>query len=310
MKTFWLFVACALAAPIVHAQAADPAAIASYIKTAVYVERPAREVLPKASREYYKPSALFSGPLALPAIFTELPWNNERVDSIPRLSIDNRIYMQFYQDSGTAPMDLGTVSISKISLECQGTVVPYNVPQIIDYQYTMYYIELTRDKVAQFAPNSLVRLVIEFESGQQEDRFFFLSKLFDMYAIGNAKVGFWIPVSLLGTDFGLSGGGLAFTSMPITLAWGLKFYIPESSFFFGISAAAGLVWANQVPPSGGSTSDLQSFFLSKLGLDLFVDFSGYFYLGVGSILHFSLTPLTYDWVLLVGIGPSLLSILH
>lgn len=144
---------------------------------------------------------------------------------------------------------------------------------------------------------------------------------FSFYGFGDTNVGFWLPVGLFGVGFQLRDNGevnsTEFAAFPLGIAWGLKVYLPRSSFYIGISAVANwsIVTSTTEDPMNPAES-VESVTHGNVALGLLLDIGNYVYIGVAATVdartdmdrpddQSRVTP-----SIVVGFAPGLLQVLQ
>lgn len=139
--------------------------------------------------------------------------------------------------------------------------------------------------------DSVVALRLDRNGTHFDTRYFEMHTPFTLYGKG----GFWLPVGLFSTDFGLTENGLPLNLMPVGLAWGGRVNV-SGHFYLGTSLVGS--WSISAAPT-----DQEVVNLANLSPSLLFDINDIVYLGANVTVGFTDGQSTVSGVGLV-IGPT------
>jgi hypothetical protein len=243
---------------------------------------------------------------------TELPWNGDVRNLMPRLKQSMMIFLEFYDaEKPNKKLRIGEVGLKCVQLEESNSAHHECAPiQPVDSEVTQYVISLDYSNTKAFTPQAVVKLIATFTDDTKEERYFILDRFGKPYGLALFPfVGLWVPVTLFGTDLNLSGGGLPFATLPLTAALGYKFYFSgaASSQYIGLSLAGGAAFGGPSPAT--SSAAAQDFFFRNFDLLLLADFAEYLYLGFGAKIDLAREPAKWSPLLAFGVGPQIVTFL-
>ncbi len=210
-------------------------------------------------------------------------------------------------------------------------------------EHCTYYVNL-REIYRKDLPNgALLKIVVKLEN-QTTDYLWYtrVHRPLTLYRIGGSRVPVWIPAGLFGSNFRRTSpeGGVPFAVLPAGVAIGGKYHFAEG-FHLGLSALAlytilpttqvesseakeypgGSMDFEPSPNAGGGSVDFvddagidsdRTTRLSLLSLTVggLVDVGGFLLVGGGAAWDFTSPRRTPSPIFIIGVGPSLLSLLQ
>ena len=119
-------------------------------------------------------------------------------------------------------------------------------------------------------------------------------------AFGTNTAGFWAPTNIYSSNFHASSSGLTFASLPVGLAWGGKYNLPNSPFYFGAS-----FFANYTILKSNDQSNVT---FTGYSVGALLDFGNFLAAGVAYQQDWTGT-IKSGWSIVFGISPGLLNLI-